>query len=201
MRVKLVGQWAQLGNLGKAQLAKIEKAIDATIKSEAHIFAENSKDAMMSRGASNKDPWPRLSKWSEMLSGTGIPLLDSLRLYQSITMKPYGHHKYLVYIKPRMYPKKQGSTKAKTTADVATIHENGAFFTMRMTRKMMFFLINRARELGLPPKQGPGNSLGAFLTIRIPKRSFLKSTEIAHFDFRKRGERAMKTFAHHMSKP
>lgn len=202
MQVKLVGDWARLAKMAQELQEKMDKAIDRTLKQEARLFKEYAKDAIISRGASNQDPWPKLSKWSEAMAGTHLPLLNTRLLYNSIGAVRYGKLAYIAGVKSKEYPRKRGAKSGpKTTVDVASIHEKGAFYIMRMTAKMLFFLINLAEELGLPPKPGNGKSLGAFITVRIPRRSFLRSTELAHFSDSKRQARAERNFEQFMKAP
>jgi hypothetical protein len=149
------------------------------VHQEAHFFRKKVIECFKSGGKSNNDAWKSNSPSTIKGKGSSKPLIDKGDLIGSVGVVKAAVDTFFVGV-PNNARSKSGTSYVK----IGAVHEFGKVITMKITRKQWRWFMANAKKLG--PGKGSGGAKpkfrpGAILTIKIPERSFLRSTRDAHF--------------------
>ena len=164
------GDWAAAERLLRSLPVEMSRAADKVLKSEAQEFARKAKRAFDTSGASNGVRWAPV-KWRD-----GKPLSDTGDLRDAIDVEKKGKLKYQI-----VYNGGKGRTRQQM-AMIAAVHERGKVISQIITKKQHAAVMAKISKSGGGGGGGKGTfKPGATLVTRIPARSFMKSTQDAHF--------------------
>lgn len=178
LKVVRVGDWGAAMNLTRGMAGRFNRAMDQAVHQEAQNFRKHVLKAFKTSGNSNGKPWQKNEPWTIKRKRSSKPLIDKGDLFGSIVTMKVGDSAYFVGV-----PNNARSYKGEQLTKIGEVHEFGRVITMTVTKKQFYYIMNLLKKFGNTGKKSSGKKLriGGTLIIRIPERSFLRSTMDAHF--------------------
>lgn len=184
MDIKKTGPWRQAQKMLSSASLQLAAGVNMVAQKEAELAQKKMREAINTEGRSNRSKWPPLSIWTRLEKGHGSKLKDTLTLLNAIKAKKKKSGSWETGVDPRAK-----YTDGTVVEKVASVQEDGALIVIELTARMAAYLAIRAKELGIPPKKGGTTPIGSRFYVRIPRRSFVKDTQLAHFSLAKRSKR------------
>lgn len=179
IKVMQVGQWREAHDAVDNLDMRFKSAMDEALKKEAEYAQRKVKEAFRTSGASNGVKWRQNSQSTLRFKKGTKPLVNSGILRRSIKIHKKGDD-YFVGIENSARTKKGGNL-----ARIAAVQEFGHVIVMRVTKKQHGFFMSQLKNFGSGSKRKTSGKRtfkpGSILVIKIPSRSFIKSTKDAHF--------------------
>jgi phage gpG-like protein len=182
-----VGDWKRARAVLPGMAAAYADAQKKAVNQEAQLFRRRVVECFKSSGKTNGISWRPNSPSTVNAKGSSKPLIDKGDLWGSVTIIKVSDDTFFCGV-PNNARSKDGTKYVK----IGAVHEFGKVITMKITRKQWRWFMANAKRLG--PGNGSGGAKpkfrpGAVLTIKIPERSFMRSTRDAHFQTEKSRKR------------
>lgn len=192
--IKRNGDWKILQARLQQLPTRVRAAQHFAVLQEAHLFRAKVLRAFKTRGRSNGSAWEPLKKATTAGKQSSAPLVDRGDLRNSIVVVSRGRGRVFVGVSS-----KKRNKSGDRLVDIARVHEHGLVIAMRVTKKMHAYVMAKLSELGGGGSGGTGNFRpGAIIIIKIPERSFLRSTAEAHFKPAQMAARMQRRMARHL---
>lgn len=146
----------------------LSRGMSAALRVQVQTFKGHVERAFATAGASNGKPW-------QPNTDGGTPFEGSTVQQAVRTNLAPGALRGYVYI-PRNF-RFRGSKDTAFRALVA--HEEGRVISIRVTAKMLAYLAAH-RKAGVKGRTGQKLKVGSVLVVKLPRRSFLTDTLVAH---------------------
>lgn len=176
IKVRMVGDWSKASAILGAS-SKLTKAIDNAVAQEAHYARREIIKGITDQAPGGKrfEPLSALTlalRKAKGFRGSKIMMVTA-GLRNSVTTHRSGKGKYFVGVL-RTARSKDG----KSMVNVASVHELGATFVIRVTPKMRRFLMMQLRKAGIATRSnsrgGEGGLSKGVIVVRIPARPFMQ---------------------------
>lgn len=146
----------------------VSRAMSSALRVQVQAFKGHVEQAFATAGGSNGRPWQPNANGGTPFDGSSVQQAVRVNL-------PPGALRGYVYI-PRNFRFRGG----KDTAFRALVaHEEGRVISIRVTAKMLAYLA-ATRKAGTQGRTGQKLKVGSVLVVRLPRRSFLVDTIVAH---------------------
>lgn len=150
--------------------ARFTRAVGQAVQQEAHRYRAGVIETFNSSGRSAGQQWEPNKPSTIRAKGSSKPLIDKGDLRKSLRVHRRGQRGAFIGISSKAV-----SRDGTRLVDVARVHEFGRIIAIRVTAKMLRFLHATMPESS-SGSGGGGLKVGSILMIRIPERSFLRST-------------------------
>lgn len=173
VHVRKTGQWQEARKFLQTMEARYKRACERAVLEEAHYFRREIIKTIDTGGRNAGVSWPSLKPLTIAFKrGKSKPLIDRGDLRGGILVKRDGKSIFVGV------PDNVTSGDGTKLAQLAAVHEFGKVIVVPVTAKMIrFFMAKLAKTKGVGASKGTGvMRVGGVMVVRIPERSFLRST-------------------------
>lgn len=195
MGIAKTGQWVLAGKSVDNLAGRFKVAERKATLVQAHFFRERIIAAFKTSGASSGKAWVKNAPSVVASKRSSKPLINTGDLRQSINVVDM---KGVIFVG---IPSGKRSRDGKRVTQIGEVHEFGKIILIPVTDKMRKYVMMKMRELGYPPSAGRAKFTKGVMILKIPERSFLRSTGQKYFSNRaKVAARYNKSLAKFMGK-
>lgn len=172
------GEWDQARAAVRRLRARFTQAKNTALLQEGHYFRAKILDTFNTSGASAGTKWEPLKALTiANKKGKSKPLIARGDLKNSVVVLPKTDKVFIGV------PSKKTSRDGTRMVDIAAVHEFGKVIVIPVTKRMIGFFFAMLRDLGVSSEEVPASGVGGssfrpggVLIVRIPARSYLRST-------------------------